>query len=92
MSRLRNAILDAWKAGASLAEELELTPLPVLARHAWGPTERMDLFADPALSRDAIARFAGPAEAARFMQFCQQARKVYWPTPNCCKPCLQKTR
>jgi len=64
-------------AGASLAEELELTPLPVLARHAWGPGERMDLFADPALSRDAIARFAGPAEAARFMQFCKQAREVY---------------
>ena len=64
-------------AGASLADELELTPLPVLARHAWGPGERMDLFADPALSRDAIARFAGPAEAARFMQFCRQARDVY---------------
>jgi 1-hydroxycarotenoid 3,4-desaturase len=64
-------------AGASLADELELTPLPVLARHAWGPGERMDLFADPALSRDAIARFAGPAEAARFMQFCKQARDVY---------------
>ena len=64
-------------AGASLADELELTPLPVLARHAWGPGERMDLFADPALSRDAIARFAGPAEAARFMQFCRQAREVY---------------
>ena len=64
-------------AGASLAEELDLTPLPVLARHAWGPNERMDLFADPALSRDAIARFAGPAEAARFMQFCKQARDVY---------------
>ena len=64
-------------AGASLDEELELTPLPVLARHAWGPSERMDLFADPAMSRDAIARFAGPAEAARFMQFCKQAREVY---------------
>ena len=64
-------------AGATLDEELELTPLPVLARHAWGRSERMDLFADPALSRDSIARFAGPAEAARFMQFCKQAREVY---------------
>ncbi len=64
-------------AGTRLQDELALTPLPVLARHAWGPDERMDLFADPARSRDAIARFAGPAEAARFVQFCRQARSVY---------------
>ena len=64
-------------AGKRLEDELILTPLPVLARHAWSEHERMDLFADPDLSRDAIARFAGPAEAARFMQFCQQARAVY---------------
>lgn len=64
-------------AGARLDEELSLNALPVLARHAWNAQERMDLFADPALSRDAIARFAGPAEAARFVQFCRQARAVY---------------
>lgn len=64
-------------AGARLEEELNLTALPVLARHAWGPDERMDLFANPAHSRDAIARFAGQAEAARFMKFCRQARELY---------------
>lgn len=64
-------------AGARLQDELELTALPILARHAWQPGEQLDLFADPARSRDAIARFAGPAEANRFAQFCQQARKVY---------------
>ncbi len=64
-------------AGASLDEELKLMTLPVLARHAWSAGEEMDLFADPAQSRDAIARFAGPAEAARFVQFCRQAREVY---------------
>jgi 1-hydroxycarotenoid 3,4-desaturase len=64
-------------AGTRLEDELELTALPVLARHAWSAKERMDLFADPAQSRDAIARFAGPAEASRFAQFCQQARAVY---------------
>ena len=64
-------------AGRRLEEELTLTALPVLARHAWSAQERMDLFADPDRSRDAIARFAGPAEAARFMQFCRQARDVY---------------
>ncbi len=64
-------------AGARLDDELELTALPVLARHAWGAGEQLDLFADPAQSRDAIARFAGPAEANRFGQFCRQARTVY---------------
>ncbi len=64
-------------AGASLDQELKLNTLPVLARHAWSAGEEMDLFADPAQSRDAIARFAGPAEAARFVQFCRQAREVY---------------
>ncbi len=64
-------------AGVRLEDELDLTPLPVLARHAWAADERLDLFADPALSRDAIARFAGPVEANRFTQFCRQARAVY---------------
>ncbi len=64
-------------AGTRLEDELKLSSLPVLARHAWNANERLDLFADPALSRDAIARFAGPAEAARFVQFCKQARAVY---------------
>ena len=65
------------QAGTNLEDELELTALPVLARHAWSENERMDLFANPNLSRDAIARFAGPAEAKRFMEFCKQARAVY---------------
>ncbi len=64
-------------AGANLADELTLSPLPVLARHAWDGGERLDLYADPARSREAIARFAGPAEAARFVQFCKQVRAVY---------------
>ena len=64
-------------AGTRLEDELQLTPLPVLARHAWSDKARMDLFANPGESRDAIARFAGPAEAARFVQFCKQAREVY---------------
>ena len=64
-------------AGASLTDHLTLTPLDVLARHAWGPDQRLDLFADAARSSDAIAQFAGPDEARRFTAFCAQARKVY---------------
>ena len=64
-------------AGASLQDHLALTPMQVLARHAWGADQRLDLFADAARSADAIAQFAGPAEARRFEAFCAQARKVY---------------
>jgi len=64
-------------AGASLEHRLRLTPLPVLARHAWRDGSRLDLFADPARSVDAIGDFAGAAEAKRFRAFCIQARDLY---------------
>ena len=65
------------EAGSSLDAELGLSPLTVLARHAWGAGGRLDLFADPARSTDAIGAFAGPDEARRFAGFCDQARRVY---------------
>jgi 1-hydroxycarotenoid 3,4-desaturase len=64
-------------AGASLAAELPVTPLSVLARHAWGAGGRLDLHADAARSADAIGAFAGPDEARRFLAFCVEARRVY---------------
>lgn len=67
-------------AGARLDEHLALTPLSVLARHAWGgdaQRDRLDLFADPARSAEAIGDFAGAAEAKRFVAFCAEARRVY---------------
>ena len=65
------------RAGADLADHLSLTPLPLLARHAWKPGERLDLYADVARSAEAIGDFAGAAEARRFLAFCAQARSVY---------------
>lgn len=64
-------------AGASLSRALKLTPLDVLARHAWSKDERLDLFADAKKSADAIGTFAGAAEAARFVEFCREAKRVY---------------
>jgi len=64
-------------AGASLADHLTLRPVETLARHAWNDRDRLDLFADTARSADAVARFAGPAEAKRFLAFCEEARAVY---------------
>jgi 1-hydroxycarotenoid 3,4-desaturase len=68
------------EAGATWADLPPLTPLQVLARHAWaGPGEpaQLDLFADRARSAEAIGRFSGAAEARRFLGFCNEAARVY---------------
>jgi 1-hydroxycarotenoid 3,4-desaturase len=64
-------------AGASFADAVRLDPLQILARHAWSATERLDLFADPARSADAIAAFAGAAEGRGFLAFAAEARSMF---------------
>ena len=65
--------------GSSAAAALPpLRPLGVLARHAWGDDgSQLDLHADRVRSAEAIAAFAGPAEAARYRAFCERAARVY---------------
>lgn len=65
------------EAGASLSDHLRLQPLDIIARHAWSAQERLDLFADPAQTFDAIGNFAGLREANGFRAFCEQARIIY---------------
>jgi len=65
------------RLGQSLDRHLHLSRCEVLARHAWGPDERLDLSADLALSVAAIAEFSGTAEAQRYRAFCARARQVY---------------
>ncbi len=66
------------QVGSSLDELVKLTPLKVLARHTWrGHEPVLDLHADLAQSADAIARFSSPAEARRYLAFCDEARRVY---------------
>ncbi|NVO16890.1 MAG: phytoene desaturase [Rhodoplanes sp.] len=64
-------------AGTTLEREVTLTPLDVLARHAWSERERLDLFADTERSEDAVGVFAGAAEARRFRGFCERAARIY---------------
>lgn len=64
-------------AGARLTDHLTLRPLSTLARHAWAGGQRLDLFADIDRSVDAIAAFAGPAEAARYRAFCSRAQQSF---------------
>lgn len=64
-------------AGTSLDDHLTLHPAEILARHAWSDGERLDLYADPERSGQAIAAFAGAAEADRYRAFCAHAARIY---------------
>ena len=63
-------------AGASFDEAVALEPSAVLARHAWPEGGRLDLLADLDASVEAMAAFAGPAEARRYREFCQRAQRI----------------
>ena len=65
------------EAGARLDDHLTLTPLNILARHAWSAGERLDLHADLAATADAVGHFAGAAEAKRFLAFSAESRRIY---------------
>lgn len=62
---------------ASLDDYLSLSPVEVLARHAWGPDQRLDLYPDVDRSADAIGELAGAAEAQRYKAFCARAQNIY---------------
>ncbi len=64
-------------AGARLSDHLTLEPAEILARHAWGADERLDLFADPARTEAAIGAFAGAAEARGYRAFRARARGIW---------------
>lgn len=63
--------------GTSLDDHLTLTPLDILARHAWTDGSQLDLFADEDQSADAIGRVAGRSEAGGYRAFCRDARRIF---------------
>ncbi|CCD98525.1 1-hydroxycarotenoid 3,4-desaturase CrtD [Bradyrhizobium sp. STM 3809] len=63
--------------GTALDDHLTLTPLDILARHAWTDRRSLDLFADEDRSADAIGRFAGRSEAEGYRAFCRDARRIF---------------
>lgn len=66
------------EVGTTLDALVQLSPLDVLARHAWrGQHATLDLHADPQRSAEAIGRFASPAEARRYLAFCAESARVY---------------
>ena len=72
-------IFDAIFAelGASLDDHLTLETSECLARHAWQDGSRLDLWADPARSRDAIAAFAGPSAAHGWDNFRTESAAIW---------------
>jgi 1-hydroxycarotenoid 3,4-desaturase len=64
-------------AGASLGAALKLQPLGTLARHTWPDASRLDLYADPGRTADAIGDFAGSAEAKGYLAFYRDSKSVF---------------
>lgn len=65
------------ECGADLSDRVSLTPARILARHAWGIDQRLDLFAEHEASAAAIRAFAGPREEDGYRRFCARAAEVY---------------
>lgn len=65
------------QCGADLSDRVALSPASILARHAWGADQRLDLFADPEASAAAIRAFAGAREEDGYRRFCARAAEVY---------------
>ncbi|WP_276611156.1 1-hydroxycarotenoid 3,4-desaturase CrtD [Lichenicoccus roseus] len=87
-----NAVLDAGPSvltmrdvfeslfestGSALENHVTLRPAERLARHDWLQGPGLDLFADPARSREAIGEFAGAGEARRFDRFRAEIAAMY---------------
>lgn len=63
--------------GEVLDDHLKLARAAILARHHWRDGSVLDLHAETADSAEAIAAFAGRAEAERFLAFSARAGEVF---------------
>ncbi len=63
--------------GARLEDHLTLVRAERLARHAFDGGGVLDLFTDVERSADAVAAFAGAAEARGYRRFCEHAARIY---------------
>jgi 1-hydroxycarotenoid 3,4-desaturase len=64
-------------AGAALDDHVRLVRSERLARHAWQDGSSLDLWADHARSRDAVAQFAGAQEAEGWALFQAEAAATW---------------
>jgi 1-hydroxycarotenoid 3,4-desaturase len=75
---MRSVIDDVFEAaGVTTEDYITLHKADRIARHAWGPDERLDLYADHEHSVDAIGEFAGAKAAAGFRSFSDEAKRLH---------------
>ena len=63
--------------GAQLDDYVTVRRAEIIARHAWDAEERLDLYADPLRSEEAIGDFAGADAARGFRAFRNEARRIF---------------
>jgi 1-hydroxycarotenoid 3,4-desaturase len=63
--------------GAVLRDEVRITEAEVLARHAFADGSRLDLFADPERTVDAVGAFAGRDAALAYRGFAAEAARIH---------------
>jgi len=63
--------------GARLDDHLVAHKAEVIARHAWDDGTRLDLYADPDRSIDAVGAFAGAAAARGYRDFAREAERIF---------------
>ncbi|MDO6416206.1 phytoene desaturase family protein [Sphingomonas sp. BIUV-7] len=74
---MRDTFGDIFAAcGSSLDDHVTMRPATTLARHAWGDA-KLDLFADPAASEDAIGHFSGASDARGYRAFRAEAKRIF---------------
>jgi len=65
------------RAGLNFADCVELRSSDLLARHSWLDGSRLDLYADPEHSREAICQFAGADEARAYDRFVKKSARTF---------------
>jgi len=65
------------ECGARLEDYVAIRRAALVARHAWSEDERLDLFADPSRSEEAIGDFAGADAARGYRAFRHETRRMY---------------
>jgi 1-hydroxycarotenoid 3,4-desaturase len=63
--------------GTTLEAALPITPLPVLARHAWPGGGQLDLHRTVDETADAIGAFAGAADARGYRAFAAESARIF---------------
>ncbi|WP_291170926.1 NAD(P)/FAD-dependent oxidoreductase, partial [Erythrobacter sp.] len=75
---LRDVFEQVFNAcGSTLDDWVATRPAEIVARHAWSEEERLDLYADPQRSEEAIGDFAGADAARGYRSFRAEAQRIY---------------